>query len=740
MSLIPVFLGLVLFSQPEESAFEYKVDLFSEHLLQLVSIDPEERLRAAWFIPGFSVKRETLAVTGPRAGEVRFVLDGVPLWDPQTGEHTVRLPPSLLEEAGLRNEEASLTPLVALSSRTALEEWDAELRGSSPFFLSGEEPEGRVDVFLNVPLGSKLGFSFDGAAGVWNERPEANLELPHRGLAAYTGVASATLIPSDAMLVRTRLLLSQQQRDYFSPSWAFNSASAPSTLTAVQLVIFNYRYQTEILDLEMSLSGYSSFLWKGSRKEGELALFRPFDEQDSAESAAALDIRNPFGVKGIFYSQGFYPGLIARNSTANRARLTAGIFAGEMNEIRARFSYTSLNLISDITKWDGPKERTANFQETPRLAGLYLGDRIHFDLFWVEPGLGFAYLEIEKPDTSEVGFEISEYTISLAPRIETRAYLGGVQIRAGTDMPAVPPAFSLFFDTRDEMPLTDSLIMIPEQDPAPERAWRSWIEVQKEWGERWSTGISFHSSLGYRVLSGGLNPIEEPADTVQTAGVFLEGKSFSLELGPLLEYRSEWLGIRAAYLFASAKSTTLGPIGDYERLLAGDSLSDEMQRLPLDSRHKFCLEADVSTPVDMPFLAREWFIQPGLALASGFPDEEGPDGKVPWWAWCEVRAGRVISIGAFKAEVGVELLNPFNWKEPVFGELPAPLLPSEEEFPDRTVLGDEDYRPSRDANHDGYITAAEEVQAYRRARAFYDAYTPSPLPARSLDIRISLKF
>jgi hypothetical protein len=162
--------------------------------------------------------------------------------------------------------------------------------------------------------------------------------------------------------------------------------------------------------------------------------------------------------------------------------------------------------------------------------------------------------------------------------------------------------------------------------------------------------------------------------------------------------------------------------------------------MPLDSRHKFALQANLATSEGTHFLLRDWFLEPGFALASGFPGEEGPDGKVPWWAWCEVRAGRVISIGGLKAEVRVELLNPFNWKEPVFGELPAPLLPSEEEFPDRVVLGDEDYRPSRDANHDGYITAAEEVQAYRRAREFYDAYTPSPLPARSLEFKFSVRF
>ncbi|MBA7657513.1 hypothetical protein ES703_65451 [subsurface metagenome] len=744
MLLSLIFLGFVTSSTPNDSLPEVKaLDHCLERLTQLTLLDLQTRLRAAWFIPEFSVKRESLAVAGSRPGEVRFLLDGVPLWDPQTGENTVWLPKTLPEEASLRNEEASLAPVVAIASRKILEGWHAQLEYTSPFFLSQEQPEGHAEVFLNVPVGSKLSLSFDGAAGLWNERPEANLELPHRGLAAYTGVASATLVPSEGMLARARVIRCQIQRDRFSSEWAFNPASAPSSFARVNLVILNYLYRTEILDLEMALSGYSSFLWKGSRKEGELALFRPFDEQDSAESAAALDTRNPFGVKGIFYSQGFYPGLIARNSTANRARAAVGIFAGEMNEIRARFSYTSLNLISDITKWDGAEERTANFQETPHLAGLYLGDRIHLDRFWIEPGLGFAYLGIEKPDTSEVETEISEYTISLAPRIETRAYLGGVQIRAGTDMPAAIPPFAVFFDTKDETPLADSLILIPKIDPTPERAWRAWFEVQKGWGKRWTTGISFYSSLGYRLLAGGLNPTEEPTAATPAAGVFLEGKSFSLGLGPWLEYRSEWLGIRAAYRFASAKSTTLGPIGDYERLLAGDSPSDEMQRMPLDSRHKFTLQANLATSEGAHFLLRDWFLGPGFALASGFPGEEGEEGgegDIPWWAWCEVAAGRVISIGGLEAEIKIELLNPFNWKDPVFGELPAPSLPTEEEFPDRVVLGDEDYHPSRDANHDGVVTAAEEVAAYQRARAFYDAYTPSPLSARSLEFKISVRF
>jgi hypothetical protein len=739
MSLIPVFLGLVLFSQSEEPVFTERVDPYSDQLSRLVCIDPEERLRAAWFIPEFSVKRESLAVAGRRPDEVRLWLDGIPLWDPQTGELSVFLPQTLLQEGNLANLEASLIPLVALSSRGNLDGWHAQLKGTDPFFL----PDGRdggAEVFLNVPLGSKLSASFDGAAVVWNERPETNLELPHSGLAAYAGVASAILIPSDGMLVRARLLLSQQQRDRFSPSWAFNPASAPSSFARVNLVILNYLYRTEILDLEMALSGYASFLAEGGRKEGNLSLFRPFDEQDYLGSVATLDTRNHFGVKGLFYSEGLHPRFIARNSTADRARIAAGVFAGDINEIRVRFGYTIFNLIADISKWDGENERTVNYQETPHLAELYLGDRIHFDLFWVEPGLGFAYLEIEKPDTSEVGFEISEYKISLAPQIEARAYLGGVQIRAGTDMPAAIPPFAVFFDTKDETPLADSLILIPEQDPAPERAWRAWFEVQKGWGKSWTAGISFYSSLGYKILSGGLNPTGEPADTIPTAGVFLEGKSFSLGLGPWLEYRSEWLDMKAAYRFASAKSTTLGPAGDYERLLAGDSPSDEMQRMPLDARHKFTLQASLSTPEEMHLLLRDWFLEPGLALASGFPDEEGEDGSLPWWAWCEVAAGRVISIGGFEAELKVGLLNPFNWKDPVFGELPAPLLPSEEDFPEPVVLGDEDYHPSRDANHDGFITAAEEVAAYQRARAFYDAYTPSPLPARSLDIRISLKF
>jgi len=744
MLLSLIFLGFVTSSTPNDSLPEVKaLGHCLERLTQLTLLDLQTRLGAAWFIPEFSVKGESVAVAGSRPGEVRFLLDGVPLWDPQTGENTVWLPKSLPEEASLRNEEASLAPVVALASRKILEGWHAQLEYTSPFFLSQEQPAGHAEVFLNVPVGSKLSLSFDGAAGMWNERPEANLELPHRGVAVYTGVASATLVPSEGMLARARVIRCQTQRDRFSSEWAFNPASAPSSFARVNLVILNYLYRTEILDLEMVLSGYNSFLAEGGRKEGNLSLFRPFDEQDSVESGATLDTRNPFGVKGLFYSEGLHPRFIARNSTADRARIAAGVFAGDINEIRVRFGYTTFNLIGDISRYTGTEKHAENYQETPSLAELYLGDRIHLDRFWIEPGVGMLYLGIEKPDTSEVETEISEYTISLAPRIEARAYLGGVQIRAGTDMPAAIPPFAVFFDTKDKAPLVDSLILIPKIDPTPERAWRAWFEVQKGWGKSWTTGISFYSSLGYRLLAGGLNPTEELGGTIQTAGVFLDGRALSLGVMPWFEYSSEWLAIRAAYRFASAKSTTSGPIRDYERLWAGDSLTTRMQRMPLDSRHKITLEANLSTPEEMHFLLRDWVLEPGLAFTSGFPGEEGEeggDGEIPWWAWCEVAAGRVIAIGGFEAELKVELLNPFNWKDPVFGELPAPSLPTEEEFPDRVVLGDEDYHPSRDANHDGVVTAAEEVAAYQRARAFYDAYTPSPLSARSLEFKISVRF
>lgn len=739
MSLVSVFLGLILFSQSEESAFTCRVNPYSDRLSRLVSIDPEERLRAAWFIPEFAVKAETLALAAVRPGELNAYLDGVPLWDPQTGWLSVFLPPTLIQEASLSNQAPSLTPHVALSSREHLGAWRAQLKGESPFFLD-EYRQGQAEAFINIPLSGNFSVSLDGAAGVWDESPRTNLGLPHRGVTVYSGVASASLIPSEGMVVRARLLRSQEQRDLFLPAWAFNSTSAPSSFTRVDLVIFNYRYRTEELDLDMTLSGYSSFLALGGRKQGDLPLFRRFEEQDTSGSVAALDVQNPFGVGELFYSDGRHPQLLTRNSTANRACISAGVFAGEINEVRARLGYTTFNIIADIARYSESGELTSNLQETPRLAELYTGDRIHLNRFWIEPGVGLTYLEIEKPDTSGIELETVEHAISIGPRIEAHAYLKGISISAGSDMPAVVPGFSPFFDTKDESPLAGSLVLIPKQDPAPERAWRSWIEVQKEWGQNWITGISFYSSLGYRILSGGLNPTDTVTDTIPTAGVFLEGESFGLGLRPWVEYRSDWLGIKAAYRFASGKATTAGPIEDYERLLAGDSLSNQMQRLPLDSRHKLTLEAGVSTPKRIHFLLRDWFLQPSVALTSGFPAEEGEEGKLPWWAWCEMAAGRVISIGGFEAEIRVELSNPFGWKEPLFGELPVPSLPTEEDFPERVVLGDEDYHPSRDANHDGIITATEEVAAYQRARAFYDAYTPSPLPARSIELKVSVKF
>jgi len=740
MSLPLIFLGLLLFAQYEEQVINHRATHpYSSHLIRLVSLDPQTRLRAAWFIPEFAVKAETLAVAGSRHDDLCFSLDNVPLQDPQTGKLSV-LPPATLVQAGdLSFNGLSLAPTAALSSRGAIDGRHAQLGGVYPFlFYAGGE--GRAETFINIPLGNKFSVSLDGAAFLHRQRPQADLLLPHSEVAAYTGAASATLRPSDGMLVQAVLMRSQEQRDHFSPQWTFNPASAPSTLTAVDLIIFNYRYRTDALDLSMTLSGYGSFLWEGSRKQGKLTLFKRFDEQDAAEHAAGMDVSNPFGVRGLFYSEGFSPSLTARNSTANRPNPQAGVFAGKMHETQTRLIYTTCNLIADISKWDAAVERTAIYQKTPRLAELYAGDRIHLDRFWVEPGLGLTYLEIEKPDTSGVEVEITENKISLAPHIEARAYLKETLIRAGMDMPAVIPAFSTFFDTKNESPLADSVVMIPRQDPAPERAWVTWLDVGKGWGKRWSAGLSLHSIVAYRLLSGGLNPTDTIADTIQTAGVFQEGQGLSFSISPRVEYHSDWLSARAAYRFSSGKANTSGAAGDYEGLLAGQTLPDQAQRLPLDSRHKFCLEGNVSAPADLSFMLREWFLQPGMALASGFPDEDGEDTKLAWWAWCEIAAGRVISVGGFSAEIRLELLNPFNWKEPVFGEPAPPSLPTQDDFPDRVVLGDEDYRSSRDANHDGVITAAEEVDAYRRAREFYDAWTPSPLPARSLEFKVFLKF
>ncbi|MBN2378549.1 hypothetical protein JXM67_01940 [candidate division WOR-3 bacterium] len=730
MSLLLIFLGLGLVDTADDSLAQVS-SYASNWLPLLVSIDPLDRIRAAWFLPEFSVKFDTLTVAAGRPQDVRILFDDAPLWDPQTGENTVKLPQNLIADADLVITGSSLTPATALYSRR--EGLHAELSGTYPFFLDFENPEGHAEVMLNIPVAKVANLSLDGAAILKDNSLRTNLVLPYQGIAAATGGASVTLTPSDDMLVRIRYLYMSEQRDHFTPAWIFNPSSAPARLTETEFALFSYNYRTDALRLKIGFSGYTSFLLETDRKEGDLKLFSWFEEQDSALLRAARDVDNPFGVKGLFYSQGGYPFEIARNSSANRAFLTGMLNVGEINEIHFDANYTTYNIIADITT----PEYYLNYQRTPNLTSVYAGDRLRLHGLWVEPGLGFLYLQTEeKTDTG--GSEITFNSIALQPRLEAGILLGETVIGAGTELVASLPGFEYFYDHWEEPSNPDTLVLTSDERPGFERSWRSWLEIEGTLNDNISLGLKGFAGFGYNLISSRLNP-RDSSDTVPSAGVFLDANETNFGLCPWFEYNASWIWVRAAYRFASGKGTSAGVLKDYEALLSGASV-EEAQRLPFDSRHKLVAESRFLTPATLPFWAREFFLEPRIALASGFPSEETDEGAAPWWAWCELAAGRTITIGGFQTEITAELLNPFGWTEPILGSVAEPALPTEEDFPEMVTLSDPDYHPSRDVNHDGYITAAEEVEAYARARAYYDEVTPSPLPGRSVELKLAVRF
>lgn len=722
--------------EPADSVAPKSYDPFSASLLGLVSLDPQERLRAAWLRSDFAVKGERFTIDGWRSEGLRYNLDGIPVWDMESGEAAMHLPGTLLAAASLENEPGDIRRVLELESRTYDSAWRAEASGLFPFFADSGHC-GEALVFFSIPLGRKLCVGFDGEVVKWAERPESFTSLSRRGIAGYTGVVSAALVPSPGMLVQAKLLRSTEQRDLSSPAWSFNLSSAPSSSTLVDLLLFNYRYRKGVLELDMTLSSYMSALYYGGRGEGELSPFKSFPYLDSLGETAELDVRNPFGVKGLFYSPGSCTQLAVRNTLADRAGLKANVSLGEVHELRGSLDFTGTSIYAEVVSFYNGQEHTSSMQQSPRLGKFYLSDRMQWERFCVEAGMGVLYLEGDAADSLTDELPVS---FALMPRVESHVLLEGFNIDALAELSAETPTLGLFYEGKDDAPWTDSLLIIPRINPSAERAFKLRFGANRWFGKHLLAGTEAFSALGYRLTEAGVNQSNDAADTIASAGVFMKGRSLAFGFMPWIAYRQSWLDVGFSYRFSCAQATTGGLDESYLALLEGDSAQDGMSRLPLDSRHKFVLRTRFQSPNEGSFLARGWFAAPSIALQSGFSDERGADGKVPWWAWCEIGAGRVIKLGPVTTELKAELLNPFGWTGPVIGELPPSVIPGEDDFPARVYLGHADYRSSRDINHDGVITAAEEVETYRTALRFYDAWTASPLPARSLELKLTVRF
>jgi hypothetical protein len=739
MNILMVFLELA--TQPldidagDTSRFNDN-DVEQRLFASLVSCDPLARLRAAWLLPDFVIRGETLSFAGSRPDQNRFQLDGIPLSDPQSGDELVFLPFSMLYgNKGLGHESSTITPVLNLVTLADVDgKLHALLEASSPFFI----PDGRngeAELYACVPLGQKLTIALNGCAMLWDRRPDYGLAgVTRTQMSAYTGAATALLAPSEDILVKARFLRSQTQRDMFTSRWIFNQLSTPVRYSTADMLSFDFMYRKRTFDVRLTLSGSNGFNWVGGRKNADLGLFTGFEPQDTTPPFAELNTFNPFGVKGLFYSPGSNSQVNAWTSVSNRAKGELNVMVGDINELRTVLEFTVFNFLLDNSFFGTHDSVFDTYEYSPRYGDFYFADRLHFDKFSLEPGLRLLYLETEEKDSivNEAGLDIS---LALLPSVKARASFFGIELEAGSDIAAGLVPFFYFLENAEAKPDADTLLLLPTVPPTPERAFRAWMNATKNLWKNWTFGLDLLSSISYNAPG-----VELMYDSTNTsfAGISLDANGASFVAIPSVRYSSEWISMNLAYRYSSNQSTGSGVARDYARLLEGDSTMGRLERFPSDSRHKITFVADLSSPSGLPYWAREWRLSPGFALASGFPDEE-VGGAAPWWAWFEISAGRTLTLGRTRTTVTAEFLNPFGWQGPIFGSV-GKTEPSEEDFTSRAILGDADYHSSRDANHDGFITAAEEVAAYQRARAFYDAWTPGPIPARSIELKLAFSF
>ncbi len=745
MSFSIVFLGLSLFTQIEETKdgrISKDTLTYSCGCRELLSVNPFSRIRNAWFIPQMRVKSARLGFFGGRTDELFFSLDGIPLNDPLTGKCFIKLPYHLIPSVSLNRGALSLNPYFEFRNlKNQQQGWHGGFLVYNPQLFFEDSLQGEAEIFFNVPLGKKLAVSLDAQAVQYKNSYPYNISLHHSGLAAWSAAASAYLKASERIGVRAQYLFSECQHDKFSPAWAFNPASTPIEFSEAGLFMFNFNYTTDVLNIDATLSSYNSNFRTGGRTPEPFSILKLFKEQSYKNPFAELSRANPYGVIGMFYSSGNNPYLLTRNSLADRANISTSIQLEERHLLKARFLYAGYNLLSKASTRSDGKKYDWDYQYTPHLGNFYFADSLSLqsDSLWIETGLGLLYMELggKNAKSSDTA---SAYKLRLEPRLEVGTLLYGLRFDAGTELSSAPPVLAYYYDGKTSSPNADTLLVIPTKYPEPEEAWRSWFEASRSFGKSFDVGLSGYIRFSYNLTQLSANLKDTASNAPGSLDILSNGKAFAWGMLPWFQFNVlNWGKIRVSYSYALAKGTSQGFRKDYERIVLEDTLIKKMQKLPLDAKHKFVLETSFQTPNNLPFLLKGWFVKPRLALMSGFADEEVGNNS-PWWLYSELAAGKEIILGKLRAEIKAELINPFNWTEPIFGKLSEPTLPLEKDFPTRYAIGDANYHPARDINKDGYITAAEEVQAYKAAWKYYQSQIPSPVPARYFNLKFSVAF
>lgn len=727
---------------------------------------PGDRLAdVALTAPGVARTDSAFHVRGGRATEVDFLIDGVSVVDPLSGELAIELSRGVADEVvfmpgGFPAEYGrAMSGVINMITVNPRERVGAGYRLKTEELMPAYYNFGYTDqgLQLHLPVLPNLRLVADASALTTDDWDPRLFKLPHKGRADYSIYGKLFWDVAGPLRLALSGVLYHSQLDRYKTEWRLRLDDYRSDQRASDLEVAKLTWMPQASSFySLSLARLFTAKEFGVREPGAVNIWQEFQFRDTSEFVTPVkDINNPWGCPferyWLFYTGGTYEEsrrssvqtLTARISSENQLsgvhRLSAGATA-EFHDVR-----------TDWTRWPAWQPVLDTYRFRPTNLAAYVQERMDFEGLYADIGLRFDRFcpssgSVGRVDPAAQQAETTAPQSRLSPRLGMSFRITDwLFLRANYGHYFQVPLFSMLYDNtvvpvRYRTAYGEQLLIVGNPGLKPERTQSYELGLQGEVAK----GLLATANLWRKDVYDLVGTREVPAlpqryvtyfnvDYARLTGVELIG-----------EVRRAWATARLSYTLSWARGTSsYANEAYYEFIQRGDTAPMVEYALDFDQRNRFFGQLDLTFPPGLSGAGWLAGVADSLGVhllaytGNGFPYSP-PGGKgdpatwntrlKPWRSNVDAALTKPVRLGRLGISLVVEVLNVLDIRD-IMNIYPATGRPNDDGITvdfadfyrpaDRAMrFLDADYDPRRDVNKDGYITQFED---YRSACLYHRA-------------------
>lgn len=722
------------------------------------------------FSPGVARTESSFHVRGGRATEVDYLVDGVSIVDPLTGEFGVELSRGVADEVvfmpgGFSAEYGrSMSGVINIVTVNPRQEFGAGYRINSekpmPVYYDFGYTDQGAQVHLPILRGLRSVLNV-GMTTTDDWDPRLFL-LPHKSRADYSLYGKLVGELGGTVRLAVSGARSRSQFDRYKSEWRLILDEYRSDFRRGDLLVGRLTWMpTSRLFCDLNLSRFTTSRTYGVRVDEPLRFWQDFSFRDTSEyETPGWDRNNPWGMPyeryWYFLTFGTFDEWRRTRTEVLAARATANSQLNANHLLTVGATGDLYDVRSDRVRWPAFNPVVDTYHVRPVRLAAWVQDRVEYDGLYAD--LGLRWDRFDAADSVPVPSGPPEESWRQVPARQQFSPRLGASFRITEWLFAranygyyfqVPLFGALYDNTRNPVRYRttygDSLLVVGNPELRPERT-QSWeLGLQGEV----RTGLLLTTNFWRKDVFDLLRTVEVPA--LPTRYITYANVDYARLTGCelIVEVRRPWLGVKLSYTLSWAVGTGSHANEYYDEFIRrGDTARMVEYPLDFDQRNRLFLQADLAPPEHATGVA--WLDamldRSGLHLlgylGNGFPYSEPAEKRdpktwntrlSPWRSNVDMVVTKGIHLGRLAITLVAEVRNVLDVRDVLYVYPTSGKPNTDNRSPQRSDplfwrtganamrVGDRDYDPRRDFNHDGYLTQDEEFRAtYNYHRASID--------------------